>query len=94
VGSAGGLLIGVRLDDLDRCCICGVWCSLELCAGNKEKRQMKLSWVVINVYDPTQQELRDDFFAEMTSRVHSTDLPKVMGGDGNLIRFSHAKIEW
>lgn len=28
VGSAGGLLIGVRLDDLDRCCICGVWCSL------------------------------------------------------------------
>lgn len=45
------------------------------------RRKEKLSWVVINVYDPTQQELRDDFFAEMTSRVHSTDLPKVMGGD-------------
>ena len=42
MGSAGGLLIGVRLDDLDRCCICGVWCSLELCAGNKEKRKMIL----------------------------------------------------
>lgn len=42
VGSAGGLLIGVRLDDLDRCCICGVWCSLELCAGNKEKSKIIL----------------------------------------------------
>jgi hypothetical protein len=37
VGSAGGLLIGVRLDDLDRCCICGVWCTHYNCEL-KDKR--------------------------------------------------------
>lgn len=42
MGSAGGLLIGVRLDDLDRCCICGVWCSLELCAEGEKQNSLGL----------------------------------------------------
>jgi hypothetical protein len=33
------------------------------------------------MYDPAQQELRYDLCAKMTSRMHNTKLPKVMGGD-------------
>lgn len=49
------------------------------------------SWVVTNVYGPNDARLRDEFWAELEDVRNRWDLPWCVGGDFNVIRFSHEK---
>jgi hypothetical protein len=48
-------------------------------------------WELINVYGLAQHEFSSDFLLELSEKLINCDLPVMIGGDFNLIRFSNEK---
>ncbi|PNT68276.1 hypothetical protein BRADI_3g38171v3, partial [Brachypodium distachyon] len=85
VGHSGGILIAARDDIFDCIGASQVEFFLSMVVRNKIS---KLQWEVMNVYGPVLHERKAEFLAEISDHVLTNDVPLVLGGDFNLIRFS------
>jgi hypothetical protein len=56
---------------------------------NKTK---KCNWGLIIVYGAAQEEIKEDFIAELSSFCNSMLVPYVVGGDFNILRHAEEKI--
>jgi hypothetical protein len=48
-------------------------------------------WEIINVYGPMQTELKGIFLQKLYRKIKNTNVPVMVGGDFNLIRYVHEK---
>jgi hypothetical protein len=48
-------------------------------------------WEVINVYGPVQYEFKGQFLQELYQKIRACDVPIMVGGDFNMIRYAHEK---
>lgn len=87
-GHSGGILIGVKQGDLD---------ATEMSNGEfqssikiKDQRD-GFQWEIINVYGPVQIERKASFLQELFRKIQEADVPLLIGGDFNMIRYAHEK---
>lgn len=87
-GHSGGLLLGANLDlfEVKEMDLGEFFLSMVL----KNRRDGK-EWGIINIYGPVQGEKKDDFLREILGKSNSMQIPFMMGGDFNMIRFPDEK---
>jgi hypothetical protein len=88
VGRAGGLITGISMDRFD--------------VGNRTQgdfilqhnlwdTMLKVKWNILNVYGAPHEEQKEEFLRELAMFCSRCDVPYIVGGDFNIIRFSNEK---
>jgi len=87
-GKSGGILSGVRIELLDVGTFKEGKYILQL---NLWDKTQKRKWNFLNVYGSPHEECKAEFLIELASFCGGCQVPYVIGGDFNLIRFSSEK---
>uniref|UniRef100_A0A8R7QH09 Endonuclease/exonuclease/phosphatase domain-containing protein n=1 Tax=Triticum urartu TaxID=4572 RepID=A0A8R7QH09_TRIUA len=88
VGKSGGILCGVRNDNLDIIsCDKGKYI-LQLVLYDKKK---KTNWGLLIVYGSAHEEFKEEFLSELASMCGCMQIPYIFGGDFNILRHSGEK---
>jgi hypothetical protein len=54
-------------------------------------KRLEKKWCVLNVYGSAEEDKKEDFLREMASYCAKWKDPYIVGGDFNILRFSHEK---
>lgn len=83
-GHSGGILIGAKLDLFDFVAFDhGIfWASMVVFHKSRN-----ILWEIMVVYGPADHSLSPLFLDELTAKIDSCNLPLLIGGDFNLLRF-------
>ena len=87
-GKSGGILSGVRLEHFDVGSFKEGKFVLQLNLWDKNN---KVKWNFLNIYGSPHEEHKADFLAELAAFCGGNQVPFLVGGDFNLIRFSSEK---
>lgn len=87
-GRAGGILVGVHIERFD----VGSFKQGEfMIQMNLWDKDLKTKWNLLVVYGAAQEENKTKFLAELSHFCASNSDPLLIGGDFNIIRYSHEK---
>lgn len=82
-GHSGGLLMGV---DKNLAEVTSEEMGIFFQSFNLTMKDDGFQWTLANIYGPAHDERKLEFLAEIQSKVQSTQIPILLGGDFNLIR--------
>jgi exonuclease III len=88
-GRSGGMLLGVDLQTYDIGAIeeGDYYIKFQLCNKVDEYK-----WALVVVYGPAQDEFKESFLVKLVNMCSHENLPLVIGGDYNIMRYSSEKI--
>lgn len=87
-GKSGGILVGLNLEFLDVGSFMDGDYMLQM---NLWDKKLKTKWNLITVYRDAQKAGKVDFLAELANFCSKNKDPYIIGGDFNIIRFTHEK---
>ncbi|KAJ1291702.1 hypothetical protein BS78_02G335900 [Paspalum vaginatum] len=87
-GFAGGILVGANLDIYNICLGDVLRYSISVFLTDK---RIGFNWKLIVVYGSPYEEGKQDFLEELDLVISNRNGPTLIGGDFNLVRFSHEK---
>ena len=87
-GRSGGLLLGVRKDTMDVLTSSDGDFHIKVNIRNKVDN---FTWSLVTVYGAAQDKFKPAFLREVVNLAKDNPFPIILGGDFNLLRFSHEK---
>ena len=87
-GKSGGILVGSRIDDLD---VGSFKQGKHVLQVNYWDKSALCKWNLMVVYGPAHEENKDNFLDELETFCVNSKEPYIVGGDFNIIRFTHEK---
>jgi exonuclease III len=83
-----GILCGLKKENFDLIKVVDHEFAVEAEVLDKKLRK---NFRLVTVYGPAQEETREQFLRELSSICAKTNLPLIVGGDFNILRFSSEK---
>jgi hypothetical protein len=87
-GRSGGILCGIKKENFDIIKVIEHEFAVEAEVWDKK---VKISLRLITIYGPAHEERRDQFLRELSTICAKNDLPMIVGGDFNILRYSNEK---
>jgi exonuclease III len=87
-GRSGGILCGIKKENLDLIKVTEHEFAIEAEVWDKK---IKISLRLVIIYGPAHEERREQFLRELSTICAKNDLPMIVGGDFNILRYSSEK---
>jgi exonuclease III len=87
-GRSGGILCGIKKESLDLSMVTEHEFAIEAEVWDKKN---KISLRLVIIYGPAHEERREQFLRELSTICAKNDLPMIVGGDFNILRYSSEK---
>jgi hypothetical protein len=87
-GRSGGILCGIKKENFDIIKVTEHEFAVEAEVWDKKT---KMSLRLITIYGPTHEERREQFLRELSTICAKNELPMIVGGDFNILRYSNEK---
>jgi hypothetical protein len=89
-GRSGGILCGFKIEKFDKVKIVEHEFAMEAEVWDKEmKKHLRMG----TIYGPAHEERKEQFLVELSNICSKNNLPMLVGGDFNILRFSSKKTK-